>query len=79
MRQRAQLIAFAALLLPAIVTRRSATARHDVILRHGIIVDGAGAPRYRADVAIAGGSIARGPARVLCENSAEAGSPRGST
>jgi hypothetical protein len=39
-RQRAQFTAFAALLLPAIVTGQSATARYDVILRHGIIVDG---------------------------------------
>lgn len=32
---------------------------NDVLLRHGTIVDGTGAPRYQADVAIAGGSIAR--------------------
>ena len=32
---------------------------YDIILRHGTIVDGTGAPRYRADVAIAAGSIAR--------------------
>jgi N-acyl-D-amino-acid deacylase len=34
-------------------------ARYDVIIRHGTVLDGSGAPRYRADVAIAGGSIAR--------------------
>ena len=34
-------------------------ARYDVIIRHGTVLDGTGAPRYRADVAIAGGSIAR--------------------
>jgi N-acyl-D-aspartate/D-glutamate deacylase len=32
---------------------------YDVILRHGTIVDGSGLPRYRADVGIADGSIAR--------------------
>lgn len=32
---------------------------YDVIIRHGTVIDGSGAPRYRADVAIAGGSIAR--------------------
>lgn len=34
-------------------------AIYDVIIRHGTVLDGSGAPRYRADVAIAGGSIAR--------------------
>jgi N-acyl-D-aspartate/D-glutamate deacylase len=57
--QRTRLIVFAALSLPAIVTGQSPAARYDVILRHGIILDGTGAPRYRADVAVAGGSIAR--------------------
>ena len=32
---------------------------YDVIIRHGTVIDGSGAPRYWADVAIAGGSIAR--------------------
>jgi len=32
---------------------------YDIILRHGTIVDGSGNPRYQADVAIAGDSIAR--------------------
>ncbi len=32
---------------------------YDVIIRHGTVIDGSGASRYRADVAIAGGSIAR--------------------
>ena len=31
----------------------------DTIIRGGTVVDGTGAPRYQADVAIAGGSIAR--------------------
>src|SRR5262245_66494420 len=31
----------------------------DVVIRGGTIVDGTGLPRYTADVAIAGGSIAR--------------------
>jgi N-acyl-D-amino-acid deacylase len=32
---------------------------YDVIVHHGTIIDGSGLPRYRADVAIADGSIAR--------------------
>src|SRR5262245_17711737 len=32
---------------------------YDVIVRHGTVIDGSGLPRYHADVAIAGGSIAR--------------------
>src|SRR5260370_27189788 len=59
-RRRSRRIAFAPLLLSAVVvTAQSSTAQFDVIFRHGTVVDGTGAPRYRADVAIAGGSIAR--------------------
>ncbi len=47
------------MLSAAAVTAQTATARYDVIIRHGTVVDGTGVPRYRADVAIAGGSIAR--------------------
>jgi N-acyl-D-aspartate/D-glutamate deacylase len=43
----------------AVVTAQSSTAQYDVIFRHGTVIDGTGAPRYRADVAIVGGSIAR--------------------
>ena len=32
---------------------------YDLIIRHGTVIDGTGAPRYQADVAIAGGSVAR--------------------
>ena len=32
---------------------------YDVVIRGGTVVDGSGAPRYRADVAVSGGSIAR--------------------
>ena len=32
---------------------------YDLIIRHGTVIDGTGAARYQADVAIAGGSIAR--------------------
>jgi N-acyl-D-amino-acid deacylase len=46
-------------LLSAVVTAQNSTTQYDVIVRHGTVVDGTGAPRYRADVAIAGGSIAR--------------------
>jgi N-acyl-D-aspartate/D-glutamate deacylase len=31
---------------------------YDLVIKNGTIIDGTGAPRYRADVAIAGGSIA---------------------
>jgi N-acyl-D-amino-acid deacylase len=59
-RGHARRIAFAPFLLSAVVvTAQSSTAQYDVIFRHGTVVDGTGAPRYRADVAIAGGSIAR--------------------
>src|SRR4030088_1305031 len=52
-------IAFGPLLLSAVVvTAQSSTAQYDVIFRHGTVVDGTGAPRYRADVAIAGDRIA---------------------
>ena len=32
---------------------------HDIVLRGGTVVDGSGAPRFRADVAIDGDRIAR--------------------
>jgi N-acyl-D-amino-acid deacylase len=45
---------------PAILLGQpAANPPFDVILRHGTIVDGSGLPRYRADVAIANGFIAR--------------------
>ena len=31
---------------------------YDVLIKNGTIVDGTGAPRYRADVAVANGKIA---------------------
>ncbi len=34
-------------------------AVYDVVIRGGTVIDGSGAPRYRADVAVSGGSIAR--------------------
>ncbi len=33
--------------------------RYDLIIRHGLIVDGTGAPRFTGDIAITGGRIAR--------------------
>jgi N-acyl-D-aspartate/D-glutamate deacylase len=47
------------LLVAAVSLSRAQTAAYDLILRHGTIVDGTGLPRYQADLAIAGGSIAR--------------------
>jgi N-acyl-D-amino-acid deacylase len=41
------------------VASAQAPPPYDIILRHGTIVDGTGLARYRADVAIAGASIAR--------------------
>jgi len=38
---------------------QSPAPRFDLIIRHGTVVDGTGLPRYRADVAIAGGFIAK--------------------
>lgn len=35
------------------------TPVYDVVIRGGTVIDGSGAPRFRADVAISGGSIAR--------------------
>lgn len=55
----ARLVIAPILLSAVVVMAQSSTARYDVIIRHGTVVDGTGAPRYRADVAIAGGSIAR--------------------
>jgi N-acyl-D-amino-acid deacylase len=42
-----------------VVAAQAPAVRYDVIIRHGTVLDGTGAPRYRADVAIADGSIAR--------------------
>jgi len=42
-----------------VLVRQPASPRFDLIVRGGTVVDGTGAPRYQADVAIAGGSIAR--------------------
>ena len=63
-----------AVLVAAAVSRGAfaqAPPSYDLIIRHGTVIDGTGSPRYRADVAIAGGSIARvgdlGGARAVTE------------
>lgn len=56
----ARAIALASLLsLAMVVAAQSPANRYDVLIRNGTVIDGTGAPRYRADVAIAVGSIAR--------------------
>ena len=45
--------------LAAVVAAQAPAATYDAIIRHGTVLDGSGAPRYGADVAIAGGAIAR--------------------
>lgn len=47
-------LGLAALFVPA-----SPAPRYDIIIRHGLIVDGTGAPRMAGDIAISGGRIAR--------------------
>ena len=34
---------------------------YDLLIKHGTIVDGTGAPQYKADVAIADGKITKPP------------------
>jgi N-acyl-D-amino-acid deacylase len=43
----------------AMASGQPAPQRFDLILRHGTVIDGTGLPRYRADVGIAGGHIAK--------------------
>src|SRR5690242_5258985 len=45
---------------------------YDLIIKHGTIVDGTGAPRYEADLGVSGGKIAAigqisGPAREVID------------
>lgn len=48
-----------AALVPATYASAQPVASYDIILRGGTVVDGSGAPRFRADVAITRGHIAR--------------------
>ena len=51
--------ALACVLIPLGTAAAQTPAPYDIILRGGTVVDGTGAPRYRADVAITRGHIAR--------------------
>jgi len=51
--------AFVAVACAWAVLTAQTPARFDVIIRHGTVVDGTGLPRYRADVGISGGHIAK--------------------
>ena len=50
-----------ALLLTAAASAQApdTAPRFEMILRHGTVIDGSGLPRYRADVAVVNGYIAR--------------------
>ena len=50
---------FVAVLFFAVLVAAQPAARFDIILRHGTVIDGTGLPRYRADVGITGGHIAK--------------------
>jgi N-acyl-D-aspartate/D-glutamate deacylase len=50
---------FAAVLFAAVLAVAQPAARFDIILRHGTVIDGTGLPRYRADVGVAGGHVAK--------------------
>jgi N-acyl-D-amino-acid deacylase len=50
---------FALALAAALTQAQAPPSRHDVVIRHGTVVDGAGTPRYQADVAIDDGYIVR--------------------
>ena len=49
----------APVLLSAVVTAQSSPVTYDLVIRHGTVIDGSGSPRYLADVAVDGSSIAR--------------------
>jgi len=51
--------AFVAVLFGAVLASGQSATRFDIILRHGTVIDGTGLPRYRADVGIAGGHVAK--------------------
>ena len=53
------LVAVPVLWFAVTVVAQDPAARYDVIIRHGTVIDGSGTARYKADVAIDGGSIAR--------------------
>ena len=53
-----------ALLLAACAVTRHKTAAHDVVIQHGTLIDGSGAPRQTLDIAIRGDRIVRIAAHI---------------
>ena len=53
------LVLAAMVLISSVSNTATATAQYDLIIRNGTIIDGSGAPRYRADLAIKGDRIVR--------------------
>src|SRR5690349_23660607 len=57
--------------LQGFISEKEAIMAYDLLLKNGTVVDGTGAPRFRADVAIAGdriaeiGKISEGAKRVI--------------
>jgi N-acyl-D-amino-acid deacylase len=58
MHQVNRLLSIAALGLSSLAARAASVAPYDILIRHGQVIDGTGAPGYAADIAIRDGRIA---------------------